>query len=256
MWRCRPTTWRRPRARPSPAAPKRVAVCFLFAYVNPEHEQRVGSAISKQANGLPVSLSSDVQPEFREYERFSTTVLNAYLQPMFREYLGKLSGRIAEGYGGSALGIYQSSGGMMSVETARRFPVRTALSGPAAGAVGAVHVARSCARPNLITLDMGGTSADVALIRDYQTGMPASISTVSVAGIPSAAAHGRHSHRGCRWRLHRSGSISDGLAQGRSEQRRRRTGPGLLRTWRERADGHRCQPRARDASSTEWAARR
>ena len=148
-----------------------VAVCFLFAYVNPEHEQRVGSAVADQSVELPVSLSSEVQPEFREYERFSTTVLNAYLQPMFRDYLGKLSGRIAAGYGGSALGIYQSSGGMMSVETARRFPVRTALSGPAAGAVGAVHVARSCTRPNLITLDMGGTSADVALIRDYQTGI-------------------------------------------------------------------------------------
>ena len=148
-----------------------VAVCFLFAYVNPEHEQRVGSAVAEQSGDLPVSLSSEVQPEFREYERFSTTVLNAYLQPMFRDYLGKLSGRIASGYGGAALGIYQSSGGMMSVETARRFPVRTALSGPAAGAVGAVHVARSCARPNLITLDMGGTSADVALIRDYQTGI-------------------------------------------------------------------------------------
>ena len=148
-----------------------VAVCFLFAYVNPEHEHRVDSAVADQSGDLPVSLSCEVQPEFREYERFSTMVLNAYLQPMFRDYLGKLSGRIAADYGGSALGIYQSSGGMMSVETARRFPVRTALSGPAAGAVGAVHVARSCARPNLITLDMGGTSADVALIRDYQTGI-------------------------------------------------------------------------------------
>ena len=148
-----------------------VAVCFLFAYVNPDHERQVGAAVSDCSAGLPVSLSSEVQPEFREYERFSTTVLNAYLQPMFRDYLGQLSGRIAEAYEGAALGIYQSSGGMMSVETARRFPVRTALSGPAAGAVGAVHVARSCGRPNLITLDMGGTSADVALIRDYRTGI-------------------------------------------------------------------------------------
>ncbi|MGI9414623.1 MAG: hydantoinase/oxoprolinase family protein [Hyphomicrobiales bacterium] len=148
-----------------------VAVCFLFAYVNPVHERRVGTAISQRSGDLPVSLSSDVQPEFREYERFSTTVLNAYLQPMFREYLGQLSSKIGASYGRAALGIYQSSGGMMSVGTARRFPVRTALSGPAAGVVGAVHVARASERPNLITLDMGGTSADVALIRNYQTGV-------------------------------------------------------------------------------------
>lgn len=148
-----------------------VAVCFLFAYVNPAHEQLVGDVLADAAPDTPVSLSSDVQPEFREYERFSTTVLNAYLQPVFGAYLENLNRNVAKTYGGAALGIYQSSGGMMSVGTARRFPVRTALSGPAAGAVGAVHVARLSKRPDIITLDMGGTSADVALVRNYDTGV-------------------------------------------------------------------------------------
>lgn len=148
-----------------------VAVCFLFAHINPDHERSVGAALAKVAPDVPVSLSSDVQPEFREYERFSTTVLNAYLQPVFSAYLENLSSNISEVYPTASLGIYQSSGGMMSVDTARRFPVRTALSGPAAGAVGAIHVARSADCPNLITLDMGGTSADVALIRNYDTGI-------------------------------------------------------------------------------------
>ncbi len=148
-----------------------VAVCFLFAHVNPMHEREVGAALLEAAPGLPVSLSSDVQPEFREYERFSTTVLNAYLQPVFGAYLENLHSSIDKTYGSASLGIYQSSGGMMSVDTARRFPVRTALSGPAAGAVGAVHVARQAKRPNVITLDMGGTSADVALVRNYDAGI-------------------------------------------------------------------------------------
>jgi len=148
-----------------------VAVCFLFAYVNSEHEKNVGRVLAETAPETPVSLSSEVQPEFREYERFSTTVLNAYLQPVFGAYLENLNRNVTKTYGRASLGIYQSSGGMMSVDTARRFPVRTALSGPAAGAVGAVHVARLSGRPNIITLDMGGTSADVALVRNYDTGI-------------------------------------------------------------------------------------
>ena len=149
-----------------------VAVCFS---VRPREPGRmngsVGETLEAAAPEVPVSLSSDVQPEFREYERFSTTVLNAYLQPIFTAYLDSLNTNIAKTYSGAPLGIYQSSGGMMSVDTARRFPVRTALSGPAAGAVGAVHVAKLSDRPNFITLDMGGTSADVALVRNYDTGI-------------------------------------------------------------------------------------
>jgi N-methylhydantoinase A len=146
------------------------AVCFLFAFLRPEHEQRVRSRLETMSRDMFVSLSSDVQPEFREYERLSTTVLNAYLQPAVTRYLNHLQQEFHETAPNCAIGMSSSRGGLMSVDRARRFPVRTALSGPAAGVIGAIHVARLSGRPNLLTLDMGGTSADVCLIRDYVAG--------------------------------------------------------------------------------------
>ncbi len=143
-----------------------VAVAFLFSFVNPAHEAAVGEAL--RAAGIPVSLSSEVQPEFREYERMSTTVLNAYLLPVMGRYLERLEDALARDLPGAEVGINQSSGGLMSVRQARRFPVRTALSGPAAGVVGAAHAARLSGKGDVITLDMGGTSADVCLIRGYE----------------------------------------------------------------------------------------
>ncbi len=144
------------------------AIGFLFAFRNSEHEEKFAAALRMRAPEIAVSLSSEVQPEFREYERLSTTVLNAYLQPVMWEYLQTLENGVAESAPNATLGINQSSGGLMSVKRSREFPVRTALSGPAAGAVGAAHVARQTDRRNIITLDMGGTSADVALIRNYK----------------------------------------------------------------------------------------
>ena len=146
------------------------AVCFLFGFRNPAHEAATGAALRAAAPGLYISLSSEVQPEFREYERLSTTVLNAYLQPVMVEYLSTLEREIAASFPRATIGINQSSGGLMSIDRARRFPVRTALSGPAAGAVGAIHTAKLAGRPDVITFDMGGTSTDVALLRDYSAG--------------------------------------------------------------------------------------
>ena len=147
-----------------------VAVCFLFAYLSPEHERRVEAELAKALPEVSISLSSAVQPEFREYERFSTTALNAYLQPLMARYLGNL-GRLAKRDLSSVpVVISQSSGGLMSIDQAQRFPIRTALSGPAAGVVGAIEAARRARRPNLITFDMGGTSADVAMVRDFEIG--------------------------------------------------------------------------------------
>lgn len=143
------------------------AIGFVFSFRNDAHEQEFAAALRKRAPHVAVSVSSEVQPEFREYERLSTTVLNAYLQPVMWHYLETLEAGIAARAPNASLGINQSSGGLMSVQRAREFPVRTALSGPAAGAVGAAHAARQTGRRNIITLDMGGTSADVALIRDY-----------------------------------------------------------------------------------------
>lgn len=146
------------------------AICLLFSYLNPEHERRIGRYLRRKLPRLHISLSSEVQPEFREYERFSTALLNAYLQPVLYGYIEHLSKQVERIAPGVRVGINQSSGGLMSVARARDFPIRMALSGPASGAVGAIYMARLSERPRVITLDMGGTSADVALIRDYSAG--------------------------------------------------------------------------------------
>lgn len=146
-----------------------IAVCFLFSYLRPDHEKEVGAALRNALPNVAISLSSEVQPEFREFERFTTTVVNAYLQPRLDVYLSSLLSKITETVPGAIIGINQSSGGLMSLDVARAFPVRMALSGPAAGVVGAIQIAKETERPNVITIDIGGTSADVALIQDYKT---------------------------------------------------------------------------------------
>jgi N-methylhydantoinase A len=152
------------------AKPDACAVCLLFSFLNPAHEAMIRDALSAAHPDMYLSISSEVQPEFREYERLSTTVLNAYLQPVIDRYLGDFAKGVAEAAPKAVLGINQSSGGLMSVDRARHFPIRTALSGPAAGAVGAIHMARLSGLPDVISLDMGGTSADVALIRHHAAG--------------------------------------------------------------------------------------
>ena len=144
------------------------AVCFLFSFLDPAHERKVADALAQALPRLHISLSSEVQPEFREYERFTTTAINAYLQPVMERYIGNLERGLRRKLPRAAIGINQSSGGLMSPARARKVPVRTALSGPAAGAVGAVHQAGLAERPYVITLDVGGTSADVSLIRDLR----------------------------------------------------------------------------------------
>lgn len=152
------------------AKPDACAVCLLFSFLNPAHETMIRNALAAVYPEMYLSISSEVQPEFREYERLSTSVLNAYLQPVIDRYLGDFAKGVGETAPKAALGINQSSGGLMSVARAHHVPIRTALSGPAAGAVGAIHMARLSAIPDVISLDMGGTSADVALIRDYSAG--------------------------------------------------------------------------------------
>ncbi len=134
-----------------------VAVSLLFSFANPNHERAVLQAL--KAVGVPVSLSSEVMPEYREFERTSTTVINAYLAPLMSQYLRRLQDRLS----GSKLRVMQSNGGAVQAETAASSPVRTILSGPAGGVVGAFHVGSVCGYENIITFDMGGTSTDVAL---------------------------------------------------------------------------------------------
>ena len=158
-----------------------VAVCFLFSFLNPEHEARVGRALRAALPGVDVSLSCEVQPEFREYERLSTAVLNAFLQPVAGRYMARLQAALEAHAAGAGIGICQSSGGLMSVTRAAEMPIRTTLSGPAAGVVGAVAAGLRCGRGDLITFDMGGTSTDVCLVRD---GKPEMAFGRSVAGFP------------------------------------------------------------------------
>ena len=168
------------------------AVCFLFAFVNPAHEQAVKRALAEALPELYVSISSEVQPEFREYERLSTTVLNAYLQPVMSRYTRAFEAGLNEMIGEARLGINQSAGGLMSPGRACELPIRTALSGPAAGAVGAIYTAGLAGEADVITLDMGGTSADVCLVRQGKAemtyarwieGYPARIASVDINAV-------------------------------------------------------------------------
>jgi N-methylhydantoinase A len=143
-----------------------IAVCLLHAYLNPAHERLIADIVKSRAPGLPVSCSADVVPEYREFERFSTTVLNAYLQPLMDAYLEGLEERLlATGYGHGVLTV-GSSGGMMTTATARRLPIKTIFSGPAGGVSQACFVGAAAGARDFITYDMGGTSTDVCLVRD------------------------------------------------------------------------------------------
>ena len=138
--------------------PEAVAVSFLFSFLNTAHEEMVLRALQKMKNPPYITLSSRVLPEFREYERASTVVVNAYVGQVMSRYLGELEGPLGKG-----LRIMQSSGGSITVGLASEQPVRTILSGPAGGVVGAFYSAMQAGHPDIITLDMGGTSTDVSL---------------------------------------------------------------------------------------------
>lgn len=157
------------------------AVCFLFSFLNPDHERAARDRLAALLPNLRISISSEVQPEFREFERFNTTVINSYLQPVLESYIDRLADELRTMTPAAKVGVNQSNGGLMTTDTARSFPVRTALSGPAAGAVGAITVARQSGRPNIMTVDVGGTSADVTLISDYR---PNVTLEREVAGFP------------------------------------------------------------------------
>jgi len=150
-----------------------VAVTFINAYANAENERIAAEAIRSVWPNAYVNISSDILPEIREFERTSTTVLNAYLQPVVADYLDKLASELqAQSFAGQLL-IVQSNGGVMTVQTAKAMPVRTALSGPAAGVIAAAHIAETAGFPNVVTGDVGGTSFDVSLIARGETALAA-----------------------------------------------------------------------------------
>ncbi len=138
-----------------------VAVCFLHSYANPSHERITGEIISRKLKDIKISLSSEILREFREYERYSTTVINAYVSPKMERYLTHLEKNLKEG---DTLRVMQSNGGIISVRTAGKEAVRTILSGPAGGVISATYIGKLAGFEKLITFDMGGTSTDVCLI--------------------------------------------------------------------------------------------
>ena len=142
---------------------KVVAVCFLHSYSNPAHEKRAEEILGEEIPDVVVCTSHSVLPEFKEYERSSTTVINAYVMPIVEAYLERIAAGIAVRGVRSGLHVMQSNGGLMTAATAGRQSVRTVLSGPAAGVLGAVVLGERIDAPNLITVDMGGTSFDVSL---------------------------------------------------------------------------------------------
>lgn len=167
-------------AREIPDAVEAVAVSTLFSFRNPDHEREIGRLL--EAEGIDdVVVSSDVLPEFREYERTSTTVINAALGPVVREYLDALRRETNELGIDKEWTIMQSNGGLMSIDKARAQPIRTLVSGPAAGVKGAQHLADRSGYVDVITMDMGGTSTDICVVED---GSPTTTTDREVSSHP------------------------------------------------------------------------
>ena len=159
-----------------------VAVCFLHSFANAAHERAMRTAIAAAVPGAWVCTSSEVLPEIREYERFSTTVLNAYIGPLMNRYLERLESRLASRGFGRTIFLMTSNGGVTSAGRARRLPVQTVLSGPAGGVAASVELGQRLGVENLITCDMGGTSTDVCLVEELRAPLT---TEQMIAGYPN-----------------------------------------------------------------------
>ena len=164
------------------AGAESVAVCFLHSFANGAHERAMQAAIATAAPGAWVCASSEVLPEIREYERFSTTVLNAYIGPLMNRYLEGLESRLASRGFARTIFLMTSNGGVTSAGRARRLPVQTVLSGPAGGVAASVELGQRIGVGNLITCDMGGTSTDVCLIEELRAPLT---TEQMIAGYPN-----------------------------------------------------------------------
>ncbi len=157
-----------------------VAIGFLHSFVNPAHERQAAAIVRGLWPAVPISLSSEVSPEMREWERFSTTVANAYVQPMMASYLGRLETGLHHAGVGCPLFMMLSGGGLTTLETAARFPIRLVESGPAGGAIFSAHVAKQRGLRQVLSFDMGGTTAKICLIDGFQ---PQASRTFEVARV-------------------------------------------------------------------------
>lgn len=145
-----------------------IAVSTLFSFLNPIHEKRIKEIIKEEYPEAYITISSELVPEFREYPRMSTTVLNAYLGPVMEKYVHNFETSVknigikVEPY------VTQSNGSIISIKETTESPIKTAVSGPSAGVIAAANIGRQCGCDKIITFDMGGTSADISLIENYQ----------------------------------------------------------------------------------------
>lgn len=175
------------------AAVESIAVCFLFSFMNPVHERQARDVISHQWPDVPISISSEILPEIREYERSSTVVIDAYVKPVMGAYFENLETRLASGGMECGVTVISSGGGIVPVAEAKATPVRTLQSGPAGGVIGAAHLGAQSGYRNLLAIDVGGTSFEVSLIEDgvpsrttegfIEWGIPFKIPLVDVKSI-------------------------------------------------------------------------
>ena len=169
------------------------AVCLLFSYVNTEHEEQVVRLLREELDGFPLSVSHEVAPIWREYERASTTIADAYLKPLFSGYVGSLDGALRRTGMTRPWTVMKSNGGAMLAEAAAEAPIQTVMSGPAGGMIASERFARALGEQDVLTLDMGGTSADVGIIAggeqrhttefEIEWGLPAAVPLIDVKSI-------------------------------------------------------------------------
>ena len=233
-----------------------VAIVFLHSYANPAHERRAAEIVAEEFPEAAISISSDVLPVFREYERSMATALNAYVQRLVGTYIGRLQTGLEKRNVAAPLLVMKSNGGVFGPRQADRQAINMALSGPAAGVIGASFVARAAGFDNSVTIDIGGTSADVSLIRGGAAGHHDRRRTWAVS---AGAADHRHPFDRRRRRIARPRHRHRQPA-GWAGKRRRRPGPGVLRPRRRQGDrdrrARRIGPRAVDTARRRDAPRR
>jgi N-methylhydantoinase A len=216
-----------------------VAVAFLHSYANPAHETRMREILQEVAPGVHVTLSHELAREYREYERTSTAVLDAYIKPIVRGYLEALEGNLeGSGFAGRFL-MSRSGGGAMTAAAAKEQPVNLILSGPAGGVIGAAAISKLFGTPNLITIDMGGTSLDASLVLDHE---PLRYQGAEFEGLPittpSLNIHTIGAGGGSLAYLDDAGALQVGPQSAGAM-------PGLIRPRRNPAHLHRRRPRSR-----------
>ena len=173
-------------------------MCFLFSYLNPAHEQRAKAILSEHLGDLPISTSFEVLPKWKEYERASTTLADAYLKPVVSSQLWSMRERLDKAGVRAPSVVIKSNGGEMTLEAAARAPVNLAMSGPTGGVIASRYLAQLSGIDNLVTLDMGGTSTDVATILNQQEKLHHRLRDRMGPADPDPDARHSHHRRGRR----------------------------------------------------------